>query len=240
MQYEQFRGPLGRWPVQCERLWTVFRILGSLADVRHTDGQVLTLRIGMAPVTRSQAHQQEHGKLPEQMQDPLSQVGPDIMLMHVFGILEPVQLARCMLVCKDWQSLAKLDPLWGKYCEVSLADISPVVPAEQVQGDCTSLSLPVPRSSMLSPACRDFGRASSRSPPVLGRPAPSCRPTPSRWRMHRGHRSLRRSSAASCGASTSSPLQANTGCCWILTVRRAVPCSLHAACPCCLLHGLRP
>ena len=73
----------------------------------------MTLRIDMAPVTRSQAHQQEHGKLPEQMQDPLSQVGPDIMLMHVFGILEPVQLARCILVCKDWQSLAKLDPLWG-------------------------------------------------------------------------------------------------------------------------------
>ena len=66
--------------------------------------------------------------MPEQMQDPLSQIGSDIMLMHVFGILEPDQLARCMLVCKDWQGLAELDVLWGKHCEVSLADVSPTVP----------------------------------------------------------------------------------------------------------------
>ena len=82
----------------------------------------------MAPVTRSQAYQQEQDTLPEQMQDPLSQLGPDIMLMHVFGILEPAQLARCMLVCKDWQGLAELDVLWEKHCEVSLPDVSPVVP----------------------------------------------------------------------------------------------------------------
>ena len=53
----------------------------------------------MAPVSRGNAHQQERESLPAHMQDPLSRLGPDIMLMHVFGILEPVQLAQCLLVC---------------------------------------------------------------------------------------------------------------------------------------------
>eukprot|EP00891_Asterochloris_glomerata_P003377 jgi/Astpho2/3377/Aster-04718 len=71
----------------------------------------------MAPVTRSQAHQQEQRRLPEQMQDPLSRLGPDIMLMHVFGILEPKQLAQGLLVSKDRKALAGLDVLWDMHCE---------------------------------------------------------------------------------------------------------------------------
>ena len=91
-----------------------------------------TDRVNMAPVTRSQAHQQEQRRLPEQMQDPLSRLGPDIMLMHVFGILEPKQLAQGLLGSKDRKALAGLDVLWDMHCEVSLIVVGPATPAEQV------------------------------------------------------------------------------------------------------------